>query len=266
VQALLAQLNASIGDVPRNAERAANVLLEHPQADIAVFPELYLSGYTYRDLDEASRPRDADELRLVQSAAADAGTAVVVGFAERHDGGVANSVACIENDGRLVGVYRKTFLFGEEAEVFTPGENLMIVPLAGRRLAPLICFDIEFPEPARQVALAGADLIATASANFKPFTLDHAIPALSRAIENRLPHLYVNMVGRSDELEFIGGSRSMSPLGEILYEAPADREDVAVVPVAERDGIDERADYVALLRDVPAVSDNSDVGSGAPRA
>jgi hypothetical protein len=57
----------------------------------------------------------------------------------------------------------------------------------------------------------------------------------------------------------------MSPLGEILYEGPPDREDVAVAPVAERDGIDERADYVALVRDVPAVTDRSESGARAHR-
>jgi hypothetical protein len=65
------------------------------------------------------------------------------------------------------------------------------------------------------------------------------------------------MVGSSDGFEFVGGSRSMSPLGELLYEAPVDEEDIAVVPVGDRTGIDERADYVPLLGDMPDVSDKS---------
>jgi (R)-amidase len=257
VRALLAQLNPKIGAVRNNAERAAQAIAGYPQADIAVFPELFLSGYTYRGLEEASREQDADELRLVQAAAAEANTAVVIGFAERHKGGLSNSAACIDNDGRLAAIYRKTLLFGEETEIFTAGKELMLVPLAGRKVAPLICFDIEFPEPARRVAQAGAELIATASANFKPFALDHSIPALSRAIENRLPHLYVNMVGPGDGLEFVGGSRSMSPLGVILYEAPPDQEDLAVVAVGDRADVDERSDYVSLVRQMPKVSDLS---------
>ncbi len=257
MKALLAQLSPTVGAVGENAARAAKAIAEHPGADLAVFPELYLSGYTCRGLEQVSREADAGELKLIQAAAADAQTAVVIGFAERFDGGFGNSAACIDEAGRLVAVYRKTLLFGEEAEVFTAGREFVLVSLAGRKVAPLICFDIEFPEPARLVAQAGAELITTISANFEPFAIDHSIPALSRAIENRLPHLYSNMVGSSDGFEFVGGSRSMSPLGTVLYEAPADEEDIAIVAVADRTGVDERADYLPLLRDLPAVSDKS---------
>jgi predicted amidohydrolase len=257
VKALLAQLSPKVGAVSENAERAAKAIAEHPEADLAVFPELYLSGYAYRGLEQVAREADAGELRLIQAAAAGAKTAVVIGFAERCNDGFGNSAACIDEAGRLVAIYRKILLFGEEAEIFTAGKELMLVSLAGRKVAPLICFDIEFPEPARRVAQAGAELITTISANFKPFATDHSIPALSRAIENRLPHLYSNMVGSSDGFEFVGGSRSMSPLGKVLYEAPADQEDIAIVPVADRTGVDQRADYVPLLRDMPGVTDMS---------
>jgi predicted amidohydrolase len=243
-----------VGAVGKNAERAAQTIAEQPDADLAVFPELYLSGYSLRGLEQVSREPHADELRLIQAAAAATRTAVLIGFAERCEDGYGNSAACIDEAGRLVAIYRKTLLFGAEADVFTAGKELVVVSLAGRKVAPLICFDIEFPEPARRVAQAGAELITTISANFDPFAIDHEIPTLSRAMENRLPHLYCNMVGASDGFEFVGGSRSMSPLGEVLYQAPADREDVAIVPVADRTGVDGRADYLPLLREMPAVS------------
>lgn len=265
MKALLAQLSPEVGAVGKNAERAATVIAAHPEAELAVFPELFLSGYSFGALEQASRDPGADELLRVRAAAAAARTAVVIGFAERWQGGFGNSAACIDEAGRLVAVYRKTLLFGEEAEVFTAGTELVVVPLAGRKVAPLICFDIEFPEPARRVAQAGAELITTISANFEPFAIDHSIPTLSRAMENRLPHLYANMVGSSDGFAFVGGSRSMSPLGEVLYQAPADAEDVAIVPVADRTGVDGRADYLPLLREMPAVSDKSPATTPAPR-
>lgn len=257
MKALLAQLSPKIGAVRENAERAAKIVAERPDADLALFPELFLSGYALRGLEHASREADAVELRLIQDAAAAAETAVVIGFAERLEDGFGNSAACIDEAGRLVAIYRKTLLFGDEAEVFTPGKELVLVSLAGRKVAPLICFDIEFPEPARRVAQAGAELITTISANFKPFATDHSIPTLSRAIENRLPHLYANTVGSANGFDFVGGSRSISPLGNVLYEAPADQEDIAIVPVADRTGVDERADYLPLLGDMPDVSDKS---------
>lgn len=249
MKALLAQLACRIGDVAGNTRRAVEAIRSHPEADIAVFPELYLSGYTYRDLDEVARDPESAELAEIGSAGAESGTAVVVGFAERHSQGVSISAACFDQDGSLAGVYRKTNLFESEADAgFVEGEEFLILELAGRRVAPLICFDIEFPEPARQVALAGADLLVTASANMDPFYIDHAVGTVARAHENRLPHLYANLVGEGDGLVFVGGSRSIAPTGETLAEASKDREELLLVPVAELGGFDERTDYPKYIR------------------
>ncbi|MFL5827058.1 MAG: nitrilase-related carbon-nitrogen hydrolase [Thermoleophilaceae bacterium] len=250
MQALLAQLSNRIGDVEGNAARAADALRSHPDVDIAVFPELFLSGYTHRNLDQLARPVDAGELRDIAATAKEIGTAVVIGFAEQvGDDGVANSVACIDHDGTLAGVYRKTHLFASEAQAgFIEGEELLVVELAGRRVAPLICFDIEFPEPARQATLAGAELLVTASANMDPFYIDHAVGSVARAHENRRPHLYANPVGEGDGLVFVGASRSIAPTGETLVEGSRDKEELLVVPVAELGGFDERTDYPKFLR------------------
>ena len=248
MKALLAQLACRIGDVEGNTARAVDAIRAHPEVDIAVFPELYLSGYTDRDLNVLARAPDGAEIRAVANAAARVGTAVVIGFLERLVTGVANSVACIDADGSLAGVYRKTCLFDSEAEAFTEGEELVILELAGKKVAPLICFDIEFPEPARQVTLAGAELLVTSSANMDPFYIDHAIGSVARAHENRRPHLYVNLVGAGDGLVFVGGSRSIAPTGEIVAEASRDQEELLVVPIAELGGFDPRTDYPRYLR------------------
>jgi predicted amidohydrolase len=249
MKALLAQLACRIGEVEGNTARAVEAIRSHPEVDIAVFPELYLSGYTYRNLDELARDPESAELRAIADAAAEVGTAVVVGFAERMSKGVANSAACFDTDGSLAGVYRKTCLFESEAEAgFVEGDELLVLELAGKRVAPLICFDIEFPEPGRQVAVAGAELLATASANMDPFYIDHAVGSVARAHENRLPHLYANLVGSGDGLVFVGASRSIAPTGEILVEASRDREELLVVPVAELGGFDPRTDYPKYIR------------------
>jgi predicted amidohydrolase len=249
VKALLAQMSCRIGETERNIARAVDAIRAHPDVEIAVFPELYVSGYTYRDLDALAISPDGPELKVLAEAAADAGTAVVIGFAERTQGRVANSAACFDERGHLAAVYRKTHLFGAEADAgFVEGTELVIVELAGKRIAPLICFDIEFPEPARQATLAGAELLVTASANMDPFFLDHEIGSRARAHENRRPHLYANMVGQGDGLVFVGASRSIAPTGEVLVEASRDREELLVVPVGERVDQDPRTDYPELVR------------------
>ncbi|HEV3407651.1 MAG TPA: nitrilase-related carbon-nitrogen hydrolase, partial [Gaiellaceae bacterium] len=223
-------------------------------ADLAVFPELFLSGYSLREVVRAARAAGGAELAAVADAARAASTAVVVGFVERTADGVANSVACIERDGTLRCVYRKVQLFGAETDAFVPGRELVVVELAGRRVAPLICFDVEFPELARRLAVAGADLLVTASANMEPFYADHDVATRARALENRIPHLYANLVGSSGPLRFVGGSRSIGPGGDVLTEAAHTREEVLVASVAPAGADDERVDYVRQLpQDVPVV-------------
>jgi (R)-amidase len=106
----------------------------------------------------------------VAAAAAEARTAVVIGFAEHVSRSrVANSAALIGADGVVVGIYRKTHLFGDERRVFVAGDHLILVRLGGTLVAQLVCFDLEFPESARRLARVGAELLVTISANMAPF-------------------------------------------------------------------------------------------------
>jgi predicted amidohydrolase len=249
LRALLAQLTPTPGDRAANIRRLAAALAEHPHVDLAVFPELYVTGYDLDRVRDLALDLDGEELRAVASAAADAGTAVAVGFPERIGRGrVANSAALITAAGGLAGVYRKTHLFGAERTVFAAGDALVVVDLGGPRVAPLVCFDVEFPEPARRLARAGADLLVTVSANMEPFYEDHLLFARARAVENRLPHLYVNRAGAEWGLRFVGGSRSIAASGEVLSESGHDEEEVSVVPVDIDATTDDRLDYLNLIR------------------
>lgn len=274
MRVLLAQLDPAPGDQAANAAAVAAALAEHPGAELAVFPELFLSGYDLARADAlaltapargvAPDAAGADPLVVVADAARAHGTAVLVGFAERlPDGRVANSVACVEADGRHVATYRKTHLFGAEAEAFAAGEELLVVELAGRRVAPLVCFDVEFPEPARALARAGAELLATLSANMEPYGPDHALAARARALDNRLPHVYVNRVGSEAGHRFVGGSAAIAAGGaplEQLGATAATRLAELTFGGAGTGAADPQVNYLEHLRDdlvVKAVSSPS---------
>jgi predicted amidohydrolase len=229
--------------------RLAAALADHPDVDLAVFPELYLTGYDLDRVRELGLDLDGEELRGVASAAAVSRTAVVVGFAERVSRGrVADSAALCTAAGTLAGVYRKTHLFGAERAVFVPGDALMLVDLDGPRVAPLICFDMEFPEPARRLARAGADVLVTVAANMEPFYEDHFVLGRARAVENRLPHLYVNRGGTERDVRFVGGSRSIAASGRVVSESAHDQEEISIVPVGSAEATDDRLDYLNLMR------------------
>ena len=250
MKALLGQLACRIGDLEGNTQRVIDALRHNAEADIAVFPELYLSGYTYREMRSTARPLECDEIRAIAAAAAETKTAVIVGFAELTDRGVANSVACIDEGGQDRGRVYEGLPVPARRKGGLPGRRgVPHLRPRRRRVAPLICYDIEFPEPARQVMLAGAEILATASGNMEPLYLDHAIGVVARAHENRLPHLYANMTGfGEDGLVFVGGSRCVAPTGEVVAEASRDREELIVVTVPEAGGYDPYTHYPTYLR------------------
>jgi predicted amidohydrolase len=253
LRVLLAQLDPAPGDQDENAESLRAALRAHPDVEIAIFPELFLCGYELARADELAVPLHGELIARAQQAACEAGTAVMVGFAERTDSGaVANSAACIDCDGALAGVYRKTHLFaGAERQAFERGEELLLVWLSGRRVAPMICFDMEFPEPARALCRQGAELLVTMSANMAPHGSDHDLAARARALENRRPHLYVNRVGSCHGLEFLGGSCAIDTGGRVSAHAGAG-ELLLEVEVPQMSAADSDVDYLQHMRgDLP---------------
>ena len=208
MDALLAQLGPS-GSTATATGRATELIGSSADFDLVAFPELFLSDYDIETVGTRAIGLDSAPIADLRAAAAASSTAVAVGFAERRGAAVFNSLALIDESGELVAVYRKAYLFGDEESAFAAGDDLVLAELAGRRVGPLICFDIEFPEPARALARAGADLLLTVAANPEPYYGDHLIASQARALDNRLPHLYVNRCGEEAGLRFVGGTRAL---------------------------------------------------------
>jgi predicted amidohydrolase len=263
VQVLLAQLCPVPGDPDANAARVAAVAAERPEADLAVFPELFLSGYDLGRAHACAIEPYAPALDHVRRAAGEAHMAIVVGFVERGAGGaVHNSLALVDETGALAGLYRKVALFDRERDVFAPGDRLVVVPLAGRRVGPLVCFDAEFPELARGLGLAGAELLVTAAANMDPYHDDHELATRARALDNRLPHVYVNRVGTEGGLRFVGASRVIGPDGSVRLQCPQRQECVQVAAVDRAAAGDDAVQYLAQVPERLPVAHIDSVSGG----
>ena len=160
------QLAPRLGDLEANRAASLGAIRESIDAgaDVVVLPELVTSGYVFERADEAvaaAIPR-SDPLFAEWAAEAARGAVVVVaGFCERGDDGhVYNSAALVDGTG-VRAVHRKTHLWDREKLWFRPGdEPPPVVDTAVGRIGMLICYELEFPELTRQLALAGADLLA----------------------------------------------------------------------------------------------------------
>lgn len=254
MRATLAQLAPQVRDVSANLSRVKTVLDSSKDTDLVLFPELFLSGYELGDAQAVCIDLDGPEVGVLREAARDNDTAIVVGAAERVTNGVANSALCISRRGELAGVYRKTHLFGAEAGSYVPGDELVTVQLDGRTIGVMICFDVEFPEVARTLALRGADVLVTISANPEAFRRDHEVFVPARALENGVPHLYVNRVGRQEDISFGGTSMAIDPEGTVLCVAGPEDEELLYATISDAGRRDERTRYLELLR--PSVYDS----------
>ncbi len=226
ISTALAQLRPALRDTTQNLETMRRVVGEHGDADLVAFPELFLSGYTTSKPEELALDLEGSEVDAIARLARESSTAVIFGVPERVSGEIANSAICVDRYGNIAGSYRKTHLFGREQDAFAAGDELLVVDLDGVKTGLMICFDVEFPEVARSLAKARANLLVTISANMDPFGRDHDVFATARALENGVPHLYVNQVGRGEMFTFAGGTMIVSADGDRLAEAGAAEEKV----------------------------------------
>ena len=117
--------------------------------------------------------------------------------------------------------YRKCHLFGElDRAMFRAGSGpSALVDLCGVRIGLLICYDVEFPESVRLLALAGADLVAVPTALMDPFEVVARTVVPARAIENQVFLAYANRCGREGDLRYCGQSCVVGPDGADLARA-----------------------------------------------
>jgi len=166
----VAQLAITVAEPDVNRQAAAAAVAEAAAAGarLVVLPELCDSGYVF----DSAAP--AEEARGLAAPAADNATlrqwhelagrhrlVIVGGFCELGaDGRLYNSAALVDASG-VRAVYRKAHLWDNEKLVFTPGDAAPpVVDTELGRVAVMVCYDLEFPEWTRLVALDGADLIA----------------------------------------------------------------------------------------------------------
>jgi predicted amidohydrolase len=223
---VLGQYDAVRGSKEANLARM-DKLITTANADLVVFPELYLTGYHARDHHHRlSETLEGPSVKAVAAAAQAAGSTVVFGMPERDPnrrGIHYNSSVVCRPDG-TADSYRKWSLpnFGpfEERMFFGHGNTLPVFDTPVGRLGLLICYDIFFPEVCKAYALQGADILVCISAS--PTTSRYFFTALAtaRAIENACAFIYCNLVGSQRELTFWGGSHIVGPRGDTLVQGP----------------------------------------------
>lgn len=231
------QMDIELGDPAATLARMAGWIdrAAEKRADIVLFPELVLSaGYSLGDkFYDIAETIPGPSTEALGRKAREHNLYVVAGIAERDlTGTVYNSAVIVGRDGQLAGSYRKTHIFPPTESFFAVGTELSVFDLDFGRVAVPICYDLEYPEPARVLCLKGAELLLSMAAHWigtgsvgTPANFVATIYA-SRALENRVSVVLANRVGYDPGLDdnFIGLSRIVDADGMTVAAMPDDSE------------------------------------------
>ncbi|MDD2228226.1 MAG: beta-ureidopropionase [Candidatus Cloacimonetes bacterium] len=219
-------------------------ILDKIDSDLVVLPELVTSGYLFSSMKELEKIAESvpggDSFKRLAKVAKERNFSIVYGFPEKCGDKVFNSSVLINPDGGY-NTYRKVHLFDREKLFFDAGDKGFMVHKAKNdvKIGMMICFDWQFPEATRTLALAGAQIICHPANLVLPWCQD---AMKLRSLENRVFSVTANRIGKETiadaELSFTGGSQILSPLGEILVRFGAEEENVATIEIDETKALD----------------------------
>jgi predicted amidohydrolase len=230
------QFDPQFGEVAKNLEMVT-AKLDQVDADLIVLPELFASGYQFLSQQEAHQLAepvpDGPTVRRLVDLAKRRKMHFVAGLPERSGPRCYNSAVVVGPSGFL-GCYRKTHLFYEETQCFTPGDSGFLVwDIGSAKIGVMICFDWYYPEAARTLAMQGAEIICHPSNLILPNCPD-SMPV--RCLENRVFAVTCNRIGSEarggkERLTYIGQSEVVTPKGGIQHRASRDQEELAIVEI-----------------------------------
>ena len=235
----LAQINVTVGDLEGNAQKILAYMRQAHAAGshIVCTPELALTGYPPEDLllkpgFVAAQLRGLDE--LISASTDLPGLTAIIGFVDRdHD--IYNAAAII-HEGELCGTYHKHYLpyYGvfDENRYFQSGRKAPIFLINGVHVGINICEDVWYPTgPMTLQAHAGAEIII--NINGSPYYAGKGLfrdeMIATRAADNGVIVVYLNMVGGQDELVFDGGSMVFNEQGALIARAKEFSEEMLLV-------------------------------------
>jgi NAD+ synthase len=230
----LAQLNPTLGAIAANLAKAREARARSADADLILFPELYICGYPPEDL--VLRPSFVAACKAaVEELAKDTvtGPAVLMGLPWRENGKLYNAFALLAG-GKIETLRFKHDLpnYGvfDEKRVFDAGPAPGPIAFKGVRIGVPICEDIWTPESCETLAETGAEILLVP--NGSPFERNKDDVRLNlvvaRVTETGLPIAYLNQVGGQDELVFDGASFVLDTDRTLALQMPMFEEAVAI--------------------------------------
>ena len=220
IQAAAIQFKVTQGDVDANLAYVRKALARAADqgANLAVLPEMWSSGFSYKNLNELAL-RTAGIVEELLELSRELKLVICGSMPEPNGDKVFNTVFVMDN-GILAGTYRKLHLFSllGEDKAFDGGDRWLAVDTSIGKIGVIICYDLRFPELSRRLALEGARIICVPAQWPKPRQEHWRTLLRARAIENQLFVVACNACGVIGKLDLFGMSMVIDPKGEVLAE------------------------------------------------
>jgi omega-amidase len=221
IHAAAIQFNVKQGDVDANLAYVREALSRAAGqgANLVVLPEMWSSGFSYRDLNQLALRTEGIAAELLELSARH--KLVIVGSMPEPNGDKVFNTIHVADNGTLAGLYRKIHLFSllGEDRAFSGGNSWLLANTTLGKVGVIICYDLRFPELSRRLAVEGAQVICVPAQWPKPRQEHWRTLLRARAIENQLFVISCNACGIIGKLDFFGMSMIIDPKGELLGEA-----------------------------------------------
>ena len=231
VKIALGQFESIQGDTQANLNKMLSMTDQAAEAgaDLIVFPELAYSGYfcpSYQ-MQQLAEPKDGPFVQQMCKKAKEKRIHIIAGYPEATDvlGKMYNSAIFIDDDGKVIENMRKVYAWGEEKLKFREGNRYPVVETKFGKVGMLICYDVEYPEPARIEALKGAEIIVDCSVwSINPAEHRWHVDLQGNALFNLLFMVGCNTVGDN----ICGSSMIVGPDGEERSVASRTEEELLI--------------------------------------
>jgi predicted amidohydrolase len=258
IKVAIAQISSKRENKEENFQKIEKLTIKakEQEAELVIFPEMSLTGYVVHDqIYELAETIPGPTVEKAEALAKNTGMHIIFGMpelSEKTRATIFNTAVFVGPHG-LVGKYRKMYLpthsVFEEKRYFRPGYQTASFQTDLGNIGLCICYDIFFPEVLRLIRLKGAQLIVCISASPAVRRSYFETLTCARAIENTAYVAYVNLAGIQDGLQFWGGSRLVSPNGDVLARAKYDEEDFVTCEVDYSD-LKTAETFIPTLRDL----------------
>ena len=225
IKTAIIQFNITEGQIDTNMHKAEELLTAaaQEQVDLLILPEMWNSGFDFTHLSAFAQDFSGEAVALLRETARRFGVFIIGGsFAEKKHGQFYNTCPVIDRTGEVIAKYRKVHLFShylQEHLYLHSGDEWVLTDYEQEgesiRLGHMICYDLRFPEFARNLALRGARVFTVPAGWPLARISEFEVLCRARAIENRSFLVCTNYTDTINR-EYCGNSMIISPFGEIL--------------------------------------------------